>query len=94
MELNFKKDESKELMIEFDTGDLTLPDLIADRLNKNGDVSFAGVYKEHPEIGKPMLVIKTEKKKAREVLQKALEDIEGECEEMKDKLDKLQKRSK
>ncbi|MEM3827502.1 MAG: RpoL/Rpb11 RNA polymerase subunit family protein [Candidatus Micrarchaeaceae archaeon] len=88
MEVTFKKDESKELMIEFDTSDFTLPDLIAARLVKDPGVSFAGVYKEHPETGKPLLVVKTEKKRARELLEKALKELEDEYSETKEELQK------
>ncbi len=88
MKLNIKKDESKELEIEFETSDLTLPDLIAAELGRNSDVAFAGVYKDHPEIGKPLLVLKTDKKKARDTLEKALDDIEEQLEELKDKIQK------
>ncbi|MGC8478336.1 MAG: RpoL/Rpb11 RNA polymerase subunit family protein [Candidatus Micrarchaeia archaeon] len=88
MKLNIKKDESKELEIEFDTGDLTLPDLLAAELGKNGDVVFAGVYKDHPEIGKPLLVLKTDKKKAKDVLAKTLDGMEEQFEKIKDMLQK------
>ncbi len=76
MKINVIKDETNELVIEFETTDLTVPDLIAAQLLENDDVEFAGAAKDHPEVGKPKLVIKTSKKKAKDALIKALDQIE------------------
>ena len=78
------KNESKELVLEFDDGDTTIPDLIAAELSEMGDVAFTGVTKDHPEVGKPQLVIKTNRKKASEVLEKALENIDAQIDKIKE----------
>jgi DNA-directed RNA polymerase subunit L len=83
MKISVTKNEPKELVIEFETTDLTLPDLIASELLKNPDVEFAGVSKDHPEIGKPKLVLKTSKKKAVEVLGKSIGNLEEVFTEIK-----------
>jgi DNA-directed RNA polymerase subunit L len=83
MKISIIKDESNELIIDFDTEDLTIPDLIASQLQQNPDVEFAGVGKDHPEVGKPRLVIKTGKKKAKDALQKALEELDETFAELK-----------
>ncbi len=83
MKINVIKEESNELIIEFDTTDLTIPDLIASQLQQNDDVEFAGVAKDHPEVGKPRLVIKTGKQKAKTVLMKALEQLDDTITELK-----------
>ncbi|MCL5092886.1 MAG: hypothetical protein M1128_00235 [Candidatus Marsarchaeota archaeon] len=88
MELQIIKNENKELMIEFQSGDLTMPDLIASELLNNSDVEFAGVTKDHPEVGKPVLVVKTNKKKAMEAVEKALENIDEQFAEIKKALNK------
>lgn len=88
MKINVIKEEGKLLQIEFDTPDLTIPDLIANALLKESDVQFAGVSKDHPETGKPMLLIKTGKKSPKEELMKALESIDETITEMKDQLSK------
>ncbi|MCL4363325.1 hypothetical protein M1439_02660 [Candidatus Marsarchaeota archaeon] len=88
MELQIIKNENKELMIEFQSGDLTMPDLIASELLNNPDVEFAGVKKDHPEVGKPILVVKTNKKKAMEAVEKALENIDEQFAEIKKALNK------
>jgi DNA-directed RNA polymerase subunit L len=75
MDIKVLKSETKELVIEFDTSDLTMPDLLAAVLLENDDVEFAGVAKDHPETGKPVLTVKTGEKKAVEVVEKALGQI-------------------
>jgi DNA-directed RNA polymerase subunit L len=88
MKVNVIKNESKELVLEFETSDFSIPDLIAGELLKNEDVEFAGVAKDHPETGKPTLNIKTGKRKAQDTLEKALDDLDGEFEDLKAQLSK------
>ncbi|MCL4411519.1 DNA-directed RNA polymerase subunit L [Candidatus Marsarchaeota archaeon] len=83
MEINTIKEEGKELVIEFVTKDMTILDLVAGELLQNDDVEFAGVEKDHPEIGNPRLVIRTSKKKPKEALEKALENIDETFSDMK-----------
>ena len=88
MEMNVIKNESKELVIEFVTKDLTIPDLIVSELLQNSDVEFASVEKDHPEVGNPRLVVKTCKKKASDALEKALENIDENFSDIKKRLSK------
>ncbi len=81
------KDESKELVIEFETKDLTIPDLIASELLENEDVDFAGVAKDHPETGNAVLVVKS-KKKAKDVLLKTIESLDEQFTELKAQVSK------
>ncbi len=83
MDIKVLKNESKELMIEFGDGDLTFPDLLAHELMGDPDVAFAGVTKDHPEVGKPVLVIKTGKKSASSALGSAMERIGENVKELK-----------
>jgi DNA-directed RNA polymerase subunit L len=83
MKITVVKNESNELIIDFDTSDYTIPDLIASQLQQNDDVEFAGVAKEHPEVGRPRLVIKTGKKKAKDALEKALKQLDETISELK-----------
>jgi DNA-directed RNA polymerase subunit L len=87
MKIEIKKEESKELDIEFETSDFTIPDLIVNELLSNSDVEFAGVSKDHPETGKPLLVLKS-KKSAKSDLMKALEGIDEKFTEFKEQLSK------
>jgi len=82
MKLNLIKDEDKELMIEFDTSDFTIPDLLADELLEDSNVEFAGVAKDHPETGKPILTIKG-KKNPKASLMAAIERLDKGLGELK-----------
>ena len=88
MEIKVLKNESKELVIEFGSSDLTFPDLLAHELMNDDDVSFAGVMKEHPEVGKPTLVIKTGKKSALTALNNAMERVGDSVKEMRSAVSK------
>jgi DNA-directed RNA polymerase subunit L len=88
LKIKVLKDEGKELDIEFDTKDLTIPDLIAAELLENGDVEFAGVSKDHPETGKPVLKVRTSKKKAVDAVMKSLESIEENFTKLKASISK------
>ncbi len=82
MKLNLIKNEDKELAIEFDTSDFTIPDLLADELLDDPNVEFAGVSKDHPETGKPILVVRG-KKNPKASLMAAIEELEKSFGELK-----------
>jgi DNA-directed RNA polymerase subunit L len=81
------KDETKELHVEFESGDLTIPDLVAAELRDMDSVEFAGVMKDHPEVGKPLLVIRS-KKNAKSDMLKAIGNLEDAFGELKSQLAK------
>ena len=87
MKIKVIKDESKELVIEFDTKDLTIPDLIAGELLNEDDTEFAGVSKDHPETGNTVLVLKS-KKSAKSELLKAIGRIDEQFEDLKKQIGK------
>lgn len=86
MKMSVLKEEGNEMTVEFETFDVTIPDLIANQMLKNPDVEFAGVAKEHPEVGKPKLLIRTNKKKPKDALSKAIDELEEQFEELKGSL--------
>lgn len=88
MKAELIKNESKELILEFEDRDLTVPELLAGRLSQNDDVLFAGVAQDHPEVGRPRLVLKTEKHNALTTLSKSLDDLEEDLSDLKAKLSK------
>ena len=88
MKINVVKNENKELIIEFDDGDLTLPEFLAGELSKEDDVAFAGVDRQHLGTSKPKLVVRTEKKKAIDMLDKALDAMDEEFSDLKSQLSK------
>ncbi len=83
MDIKVLKNESKELEIEFQSKDMTLPDLLAHELMTDSDVSFAGVAKSHPEVGRPVLTIKTSKKSASGALEDAISRIKDNMKDLK-----------
>ncbi|EET90201.1 MAG: hypothetical protein UNLARM2_0640 [Candidatus Micrarchaeum acidiphilum ARMAN-2] len=88
MEAKIIKNDSKELQIEFEDGDITIPDLIVNAVINDKDVEFAGVEKDHPEVGKPRLVIKTLKKHPAKIVEEAIESIEKDTETIKKMISK------
>ena len=80
------KDEKTELMVEFDTKDLTIPDLIAGEILADEGVDFVGVHKDHPETGNAVIVIKS--KKPKDELLKALGRLDDSFAELKTQLSK------
>lgn len=89
MKFNTIKNEPKELILEFSAKDLTIPDLIATYLIDQKDVVFAGIEKDHPEVGKPLLILKTSSKKPIDVLNKALDEIKESYNELKKEVEKI-----
>ncbi|MGD0729155.1 MAG: RpoL/Rpb11 RNA polymerase subunit family protein [Candidatus Micrarchaeaceae archaeon] len=73
-------------MLEFDTTDLTIPDLVANELLKIDDVDFAGVSKDHPETGKAVLVVKG--KKPKDEILNVIGKIDDDFAELKTQLSK------
>ncbi len=81
MEVNFLEDEAKNLVIEFVDADRSLPDFIKSKLLDNKDVDFIGVVKEHPEINRPKMIVKSSKN-ARTIVAKAVEELQGDMKEL------------
>ncbi len=88
MKVTLIKNESKELVLEFEDMDVTIPDMLANKLTRNNDVLFAGILQEHPQVKKPTLVLKTEKKKAMDVLEKEIDALEEVFSSFKSDLSK------
>lgn len=88
MKAELVKDESKELILEFEENDTTIPELLASRLVNEDGVEFAGVTQDHPEAGKPRLVVRTEGKRAMTVLSKAIDGIDEDLDDLKSQLSK------
>ncbi len=86
MELKIIEDEPKSVVLEFVEADRGIAELIKDKLISNKDVSFAGVMKEHPEIGMPRLVVKADK--ARALVLKAVEEVQEEIKEFSSQMPK------
>jgi DNA-directed RNA polymerase subunit L len=87
LKINLIRNESKELAIEFETTEFTIPDLLADELLEDPNVEFAGASKDHPETGKPVLVIRG-KKDPRASLLAAIGRIDDNLAKLKSQIPK------
>ncbi len=90
MKLNVIEDEPKSMIIEFVDSDRAVAELIKDKLMASSSVEYAGVVKEHPEVGHPRLVVKSSKS-ARSLVLKAVEDVQEDIKELASQIPKPKK---
>ncbi|MCL4373428.1 MAG: hypothetical protein M1360_00270 [Candidatus Marsarchaeota archaeon] len=88
MDIKVVKNEGNEVWLEFQSGDLTVPDFIAGALLDRSSIEFAGVRKDHPETGKPVLVVKA-KRNAKDELLKALDELDDELKDIGAQVSKI-----
>lgn len=89
MELKILKDEKDELQIEFAETDEGFLNLIKNAVWQQSGVESAGFRIEHPETSKPVFIIKSKSKKAKDIWNSALETVSGELEKFGKELKKL-----
>ncbi|MGC8671503.1 MAG: RpoL/Rpb11 RNA polymerase subunit family protein [Candidatus Micrarchaeia archaeon] len=82
MPISIIEDTPKSLVIEFQGIDRGVAEAIADKLQNAEGIDFAGVEKEHPEIGNPRLVVKASKN-PKALVSKAIDEILEEVEQLK-----------
>ena len=82
MKLNIIEDETKSLIVEFEGADRAVAEMIKDRLLGNKDIEYVAVVKEHPDVGKPRLIVRSESKNAKNLVLKAAEQIQDEIKEL------------
>ena len=87
MELNFVEDDAKSLVVEFVDVDRSIPDVIKANLMDSKDVEFVGVVKEHPDIARPKLIVKSSKN-ARSLVLKAIDELEDDIKGISSSLPK------
>ncbi len=87
MKINVTEDDKKGLIVEFDGADRSIADLIKSKLDKEKEVDFVTVMKEHPEVGKPKLIIKSSKN-PRTLISKAIGELQDELDEFEKMLPK------
>lgn len=81
MKLNFIEDDSKSLIVEFEDADRSIAEMIKSKLIDNKDVDFVGVVKEHPDIDRPRLIVKSSKN-ARTLVSKAIEELQDDVKDL------------
>ncbi len=79
MEVKITQDDGKTLAIEFEGIDRSVAELIRAKLFEMG-IEFASVELDHPQVGKPRLVVKD--KNAKQAVKKAVESIRKEVDEL------------
>ena len=82
MPISIIEDTPKSLVVEFQGIDRGIAEAIADKLQNAEGIDFAGVEKEHPEIGNPRLVVKASKN-PKALVSKAIDEILEEVEQLK-----------
>ncbi len=87
MKLNFIEDDAKSLVVEFEDADRSVPEMIKSKLLENKDVDFVGVVKEHPDIARPKLIVKSSKN-ARTLVLKAVEELQDDMKDLASSLPK------
>ena len=83
MEIKILTEEKNVIEVELGDMDVSLGNLIADKLSANKDVEFAACKLEHPIVGKPKLIVRTKKGDAQKVLKAVLNEIKEEVENFK-----------
>ena len=73
-------------MLEFQNESLTLPALLADELWKQKNVDEAAWLKEHPYLSQPKLWVMVERGDPAKTLQKVLNSIFSQLQQLKQKL--------
>jgi DNA-directed RNA polymerase subunit L len=87
MEYEILKEETHELQVQFSEIDHGFLNLIKEAIWQQSGVEMASFRLEHPEVSKPLFVLKTKGKDAKKVWNLALDSA-------KDQLDKLSKELK
>lgn len=75
VEVKVERREKNHVEITFVGEDIAMVKAIREGLLQSGDVEFAGVVKEHPEVGHPKLIVKTKKGNPVKLVAKAAEKI-------------------
>ena len=79
MEINVLKKEKNELEVEF--SNLTFPEILRVYLNKDSSVTFVAWKKEHATRN-PVLLIKTNGKDVKKVLENSISEIVKDLEKV------------
>ena len=83
MNVDVKKLEKNYLEIVLTDQDISLADSLREIVVEDKDVEFASAKLEHPQIGHPLIIIRTKSKDALELLIKAVSQLKGNADEFK-----------
>jgi len=85
MEITLVKNEDNLYEIEFKDVDVSVVNLIKDRLVNRGDVEFAASIREHITVSPPKLVLRT-KKNPKTLIREAIKSIMKDLNKIEKKL--------
>ncbi len=91
MKLNVKTHEPNFVEIEFIDEDVSLVHALRELLVDEKDVEFVATRSDHPQVGSPVLVLRTKKGDALETLRDALKELKKEVAEFKSELKSAKK---
>ena len=86
MKLNAKTLEPHFIEIEFEGEDISFPHALREILIAEKDVEFAACKSDHPQVGKPTLILRTKSKNALDVLESALDELKANVKDFKNNL--------
>jgi DNA-directed RNA polymerase subunit L len=89
MEATVLKEDKDSLQVELSEADHGLLNVIKEALWKQSGVEVASFRLEHPEVSKPVFVLKTKGKDAKKVWNSALESISSDLEKFEKEIKKL-----
>jgi DNA-directed RNA polymerase subunit L len=91
MKLNVKTQEPNFIEIEFIDEDISLVHALRELLVNEKDVEFVAAKSDHPQVGSPVLVLRTKKEDALETLRDALKTLKKEVAGFKSELKSAKK---
>ncbi len=91
MKLNAKTIEPHYLELEFEDEDVAFPHALREILIAEKDVEFAAVRSDHPQVGSPVLILRTKSKNALDVLEDALKELKDNVKDFKNGLKSAKK---
>ncbi len=89
MEIEVLKEEKHELQVQFSEIDHGFLNLLKEAIWQQSGVEMASFRLEHPEVSKPLFVLKTKGKEAKKVWNSALESVSEQLEKLNKELKKL-----
>ena len=89
MEIEVLKEEKDELQLKFSETDHGLLNMIKEALWKQSGVEMAAFKLEHPEVSKPVFLLKTKGKDAKKVWNSAMDSLSEDLEKLDKEIKKL-----
>lgn len=83
MEMKIILSEKNVLEVDLGNADLSLGQLLVEKINANKDVEFAACKKEHPIIANPKIIIRTKKTDPKKILLEAISEVTEEMNKFK-----------